>query len=55
MSTNKDQFNTYEKKNGDEVFTGNNAACKVVGIGREKVKMYDDIIRTFGNGNLFHP
>ena len=27
----------------------NDAACKVVGISTMKVKMYDDIIRIFGN------
>ena len=28
---------------------GNNAACKVIGFGKVKIKMYDDIIRSFGN------
>jgi len=28
---------------------GNDDACKVVGIGMVKVKMYDGSIRTFGN------
>ena len=28
---------------------GNNAACKVIGIGNVKVKMHDDIIHTFGS------
>ena len=32
-----------------EVLMGNDAACKLVGIGTMKVKMYDGIIHTFGN------
>jgi len=44
-----DWFDTYEKMDGGEVLMGNNVACKVVGFGTVKVKMYNDIIRTFGN------
>jgi len=40
---------TFEKKNEGEVLMGNDVACKVVGIGTVKVKMYADIIHTFGN------
>ena len=49
MCANRDWFDTYEKKDGGEVLMGNNVACKVIGFGTVKVKMYDDIIRTFGN------
>ena len=49
MCANRDWFNTYEKKNEGEVLMGNDAACKIVGIGTLKVKMYNDIIRTFSN------
>jgi len=49
MCANKDWFDTYEKKDGGEVLMGNNVACKVIGIGTVKVKMYDGIIHTFGN------
>ena len=38
---------TYEKKDGAEVLMGNNVACKIVGFGMVKIKIYDDIIRTF--------
>ncbi|XP_020270598.1 LOW QUALITY PROTEIN: AP-1 complex subunit mu-2-like [Asparagus officinalis] len=49
MCANRFWFDTYEKKDRGEVRMGNNVACKVIGIGTVKVKMYDDIICTFGN------
>ena len=49
MCENRDWFDTYEKKNEAEVFMGNDDACKVIGIGMVKVKMYDNIICTFNN------
>ena len=49
MCANRDWFYTYEKKNEAEVFMGNDDACKVIGIGMVKVKMYGDIVLTFGN------
>jgi len=49
MCANKHWFDTYEKKDGGEVLMGNNVACKIIGIGTVKIKMYDGIIRTFGN------
>ena len=49
MCANMDWLDTYEKKDGGEVLMGNNAACKVVGFGTVKVKMYDGIIHTFSN------
>jgi len=49
MCANRDWFDIYERKDGVEVLTGNNAECKVIGFGTVKVKMYDIIIRTFVN------
>ena len=49
MCANRDWFDTYERKDGGQVLMGNNAACKVIGVGTVKVKMHDGIIRTFGN------
>ena len=49
MCANENWFDTYEKKNGGEFLMGNDPTCKVVGIETVKVKMYDNIIRTFDN------
>ena len=47
MCENRDWFDTYKEKNEVEVLMGNDDTCKV--IGTVKVKMYDNIIRTFDN------
>ena len=47
MCENRDWFDTYKEKNEVEVLMGNDDTCKV--IGTVKVKMHDNIIRTFGN------
>nr|KYP62384.1 Retrovirus-related Pol polyprotein from transposon TNT 1-94 [Cajanus cajan] len=46
MCPNRTWFDTYEKKSGGNVFMGNDAPCKTIGIGTIKIKMHDGIIRT---------
>ena len=38
MSPHKNWFVTYEKKFGGNVLIGNNASCKIVGIGSIQIK-----------------
>ena len=46
MSPDRECFATYESFDGGVVLMGNNAACKVVGKGTVRIKMYDGIVRT---------
>ena len=46
MCPNRDWFITYREINGGSVLMGNNVACKTVGIGTVKIKMYNGIVRT---------
>lgn len=49
MCPNKDWFETLTPFSGGTVLMGNNAACKVAGVGTIKIKMFDGIVRTLGN------
>ena len=46
MTPNKDWFHTYRLVNTGSVLMGNDASCKVVGIGSIKIKMFDGVVRT---------
>ncbi|KAG8472135.1 hypothetical protein CXB51_036415 [Gossypium anomalum] len=46
MSPNQDWFTTYETVSEGVVLIGNNASCKIVGVGTIKVKMFDGVVRT---------
>ena len=46
MTSNKDLFITYERIDGGNVTMGNNATCKVVGVGSIHIKMFDGMVRT---------
>lgn len=46
MSPNRDWFTTYEKIDGGLVLMGNDAQCKVVGLGTVQIKTHDGITRT---------
>ncbi|KAG8490246.1 hypothetical protein CXB51_015516 [Gossypium anomalum] len=46
MSPNRDWFLTYETVSEGIVLIGNNASCKITGVGTIKVKMFDGVIRT---------
>ena len=46
MTSNKDWFNTYKSVNFGFVLMGNDASCKVAGIGNIKIKMFDGVVRT---------
>ena len=48
MTPHKDWFNTYKSVNYGFVLMGNDATCKVVGIGTIKIKMFDNLVRTLG-------
>ena len=39
-------FDTYRSVNCSSVRMGNNASCKVIGIGTIKIKMFDNVVRT---------
>lgn len=46
MTPNKAWFDTYEKVATRSVLTGNDAPCKVVGMGFISIKMHDGVVRT---------
>ena len=46
MTPNKDWFNTYKLVNSGSVMMGNDASCKVVGIGNIIINMFDGVVRT---------
>ena len=46
MTPNKGWFDTYRFVNFDYVLMGNDASCRVFGIGIIRVKMFDGAIRT---------
>ncbi|KAG8477963.1 hypothetical protein CXB51_027628 [Gossypium anomalum] len=45
MSPYRDWFTTYETVSECVVLMGNNASCKIAGVGTIKVKMFDEVIR----------
>jgi hypothetical protein len=49
MSPKRDWFTTYDSVNGGLVLMGNNVACKIVGIGSIRIRMYDGIVRILTN------
>ncbi|KAG8473450.1 hypothetical protein CXB51_035780 [Gossypium anomalum] len=51
MSPNRDWFTTYETVSEGVVLMGNNASCKIAGVGTIKVKMFDGVVRTLSDGS----
>ncbi|KAG8481048.1 hypothetical protein CXB51_025755 [Gossypium anomalum] len=51
MSPNQDWFTTYETVSEGVVLMGNNASCKIKGVGTIKVKMFDGVVRTLSDGS----
>ncbi|KAG8473480.1 hypothetical protein CXB51_035660 [Gossypium anomalum] len=49
MSLNWDWFTTYETVSEGVVLMGNNASCKIAGVGTIKVKMFDGVVRTLSD------
>ncbi|KAG9446276.1 hypothetical protein H6P81_012404 [Aristolochia fimbriata] len=49
MCPHRSWFSTFVDYNGGKVLMGNNAAYKTVGMGTIKIKMFDDIVRTFAD------
>ena len=49
MCPNRDWFSTYEVVSRGTVVMGNNASCRIAGIGTVRVKMFDGTIRTLGD------
>ena len=49
MTLNRDWFSTYEPMHKGVVLMGNNASCKVVGIGTVRIRMFDGVVRTLGD------
>ncbi|KAG8497012.1 hypothetical protein CXB51_008232 [Gossypium anomalum] len=49
MSPNWDWFKTYEIVSEGVVLMGNNASCKITGVGTIKVKMFDGVVRTLSD------
>lgn len=49
MCPNKHLFTAYKSYDGGNVMMGNNASCKVIGIGSIKLKILDGIIRELTN------
>ena len=50
MTPHRDWFDTYKSVNCGSVLMGNDAACKVVGIATINIKMFDNVVRTLGEG-----
>ena len=48
MTPHRDWFDTYKSVNCGSVLIGNDATCKVVGIGTIKINMFDNVVRTLG-------
>ena len=48
MTPHRDWFDTYKSVNCGSVLIGNDATCKVVGIGTIKIKMFNNVVRTLG-------
>lgn len=49
MCPNRDWFSTYEPVSQGVVLMGNNASCKVAGIGTVKIRMFDGVVRTLSD------
>ncbi|KAG8480910.1 hypothetical protein CXB51_025469 [Gossypium anomalum] len=49
MSPNRDWFTTYKIVSECVVLMGNNASCKIAGVGTIKVKMFDGVVRTLSD------
>ncbi|KAG8482610.1 hypothetical protein CXB51_024194 [Gossypium anomalum] len=49
MSLNRDWFTTHEIVSEGVVLMGNNASCKIAGVGTIKVKMFDGVVRTLSD------
>ena len=48
ITPHRDWFDIYKSVNCGSVLMGNNVACKVVGIGTIKIKMFENVVRTLG-------
>uniref|UniRef100_A0A2N9H2K3 Integrase catalytic domain-containing protein n=1 Tax=Fagus sylvatica TaxID=28930 RepID=A0A2N9H2K3_FAGSY len=48
VTPHKSWFDTYKSVNCSSVRMGNDASCKVIGIGTIKIKMFDNVVRTLG-------
>ena len=49
MCPNRDWVSTYEIVSKGVVVMGNNASCKIAGIGMVRIKMFDGVVRTLGD------
>lgn len=49
MYPNRDWFSTYETTFKGVVLMGDNASCKIVGIGNVGIKIFDEVVRTLGD------
>ncbi|KAG8488508.1 hypothetical protein CXB51_016430 [Gossypium anomalum] len=49
LSPNRDWFTTYETVSEGVILMGNNASCKIAGVGAIKVKMFDGVVRTLSD------
>ncbi|KAG8482488.1 hypothetical protein CXB51_024221 [Gossypium anomalum] len=49
MSPNRDWLTTYETVSEGVILMGNNASCKITGVGTIKVKMFDGVVRTLSD------
>ncbi|KAL0003708.1 hypothetical protein SO802_011269 [Lithocarpus litseifolius] len=48
VTPHRDWFDTYKSVNCGSVLMDNDVACKVVGIGTIKIKMFNNVVRTLG-------
>ena len=48
ITPHRDWFDIYKSVNCGSILMGNDATCKVVGIGTIKIKMFDNVVRILG-------
>ena len=53
VTPNKEFFSTYEAIDQGDVLMGNDAPCKIIGIGFIRIKMYDGGFRTLQRSVMY--
>ena len=49
MTLNRDWFSTYKSVHKGAVLMGNNSSCKVAGIRKVRITIFDGVVRTLGD------
>ena len=46
MTPDRNCFSTYREIDGGEVMIGNDASCRMAGVGSVMIRMFDSVVRT---------